>query len=155
MKKRILAVCLLLVVLLTACRPADLCLGKAEWGMSRDALKAAYGDRIKSGSDERVLNLIKANDFYHGRTATVGYVFTDDKLTNITAQIFLDENEKTKDAIAALTEELKQSFGAPEDTKGVQNSVTFSKGNTQVQLMELAGCDNFVVAVYTPAGAKE
>lgn len=153
MKKRI--ICILLAVMLclvSGCNTGDRVLHKAKWDMTKAELTAAEGEKnIIKGESEQVLNWMQTKELtvFGDRTVSVGYVFSaDDRLTNITVQIFLNEGESLVEGMKATRAAMDKVYGASE---GEDATAHWHLKRGTVSLSTIKGADTFFLANFSSA----
>ena len=149
MKKIITVICMIL--LLGGCsKSAPAVFEDACWGMSMKEVKATRqeGD-IVDGPSENVLNYIQASDtkLFPGRTVTVAYVFTDDKLTGITVQLFTGENETAEAAMKDTEEALTAQYGAKTEE---DDRLIWQTEQSKIELTPLSGSKTSYIVLFSP-----
>lgn len=139
--------CLMLVA---GCAPKEGILHYATWDMTKEELIAAEGEEnIVEGASDRVLNWMNTDQLtvFGERTVSVGYVFTEDKLSGITVQIFLKDGETLADGMKATRAAMDKVYG---ESTGEDNDAHWHHEMGTIVLQTVEGTENFFVANFSP-----
>ncbi len=152
MKRRItLLTCLLLcVVLLAACGAPKGILRHARWEMTKEELIAAEGEEnIVKGASDRVLNWMRTKELteFGDHTVSVGYVFTEEKLSGITVQVLLNEGESLADGLKATRAAMDKVYG---ESTGEDNGAHWHHKMGTIQMNTVTGTEKFFVVNFSP-----
>ena len=155
--KKIISTLLLSLIclsLVTGCSKESGILGHAKWEMTKQELIAAEGkENIVEGSSDKVLNWLNTEELtvFGDRKVSVGYVFTDDKLSSITVQIFLNEGETLADGMKATRTSMEKTYG---ESEGEDSSCHWHHEQGTIALSTLEGAETFFVATFSPSVAN-
>lgn len=152
MKKLICCVLICLTLLsLAGCGKKNTVLGNVSWDMTKEEVTAAVGkDKIQEGASDIVLNWMNTKELtvFGDRTVSVGYVFTEDKLTSITVQIFLAEGEDLEAGLKNTRASMEKEYGT---SHGDDAAAHWHTEQGSIALSTLDGVDNFFVANFSSA----
>ena len=149
-----IALCLILLCSMAACNSADKSvLAGTEWDMTRAEVVEKIGDeKVQEGSTENVLNWMLTKDLadvFGDRTVSVAFVFTEDKMSSITVQIFTNEGESVEDGMKATRAAMEKVYGAASG----EEEAHWHGEKSAIALRSVKGTSTFFVAVFTPISA--
>ena len=150
MKRKIFVVLLCFLLLAGGCASTPkTAFENVNWGMSREEVKSSKPDgKIVDGPSENVLNEIQTDEteLFSGQKVSIAYVFTDDRLTGITVQLFKEENQTLKDAMAQTQELLSIKYG--HGAQAEEN--TWKDELSTIRLEALEGSESSYIVLFMP-----
>ncbi|MBR5782974.1 MAG: hypothetical protein IKY33_01970 [Clostridia bacterium] len=153
--KRLISVLLCVVLLFCAagCSKTDSVLAGTKWDMSKQQVKAIVGeDKVQDGASENVINWMltkELSDVFGERTVSVAFVFTEDKMSSITVQIFTGDGETIETAMSATKTAMEKVYGPADEG----DSVHWHGETAAISLRTIDGTKSFFIASFSPMTA--